>query len=99
MKKLLFSSIAITIVLIVCTLDDFLSLHDSKADYVSKSALGYLQIETSKSLPTWTNTPLEWTSVSISYALRTVLIVSNLAILLLLTRRLPRASGLTPVEQ
>ena len=99
MKELLFASIAITIVLIVCTLDDFLSLHDIKADYVSKSVLSYLQVETSKSLPTWTDTALEWTSVTISYALRTVLTVSNLAILLLLTRRLPRASGLASVEQ
>ncbi len=99
MKKLLFASIAITIVLIVCTLDDFLSLHDIKADYVSKSVLNYLQVGTSASLPAWTDTPLEWTSVTISYALRSVLIVSNLAILLLLTRRLPRARGLASVEQ
>jgi hypothetical protein len=98
MKKLLFASIGITVVLMVCTLDDFLSLHDIKADYVSKSVLRHLQVETSKSLPTWTDTPLEWTSVTISYAVRMVLIVSNLAILLLLTRRLPRASGLASVE-
>jgi hypothetical protein len=99
MKKLLFASIAVTIVLIVCTLDDFLSLHDIKADYVSKSVLSYLQVETSKSLPAWTDTSLEWTSIRISYALRTVLILSNLAILLLFIRRLPRANRLASVEQ
>ena len=82
---------AVTLVLMVCTFDDFLSLHDIKADYVSKSVLSHLKVETSEPLPAWTDTPLEWTSVTISFTLRAVLIVSNLALLLLLARRLPRA--------
>jgi hypothetical protein len=79
--------------LIFCTIDDFLSLHDIKTDYVSKSALNYLQVETSKALPPWTDTKIEWTSVTVSYALRSVLILSNFVILLLLIKRLPQANG------
>lgn len=95
MKKLLLASMAITVALVVCTLDDFLSLHDIRADYVSKSVLGYLRVETSEPLPTWTDTSLEWTSVTISYALRSFLIVSNFAILLFLIKRLPRGEEAT----
>jgi predicted transglutaminase-like protease len=92
MKKLIIASIAINILLIFCTVDDFLALHDIKKDYVSKSVLSYLLVETSAPLPTWTDTRLEWTSVTISYALRSILIVSNLVILLLLTKRLPNGN-------
>jgi len=94
MKKLIVASIAINILLIFCTVDDFLSLHDIKADYVSKPVLSYLHVETSASLPTWTDTRLEWTSVTISYALRSILIISNLGILLLLRKRLARGNEL-----
>jgi len=97
MKTLLFTSIAITIGLIACTFDDFLSLHDVKADYVSRSALSYLHIETSEALPKWTDTTLEWTSLKVSYAVRSVLVLSNLAILFLLTKLL-RATKLASVE-
>ena len=89
MKKLLIASVAITILMIFCTFDDFLSLHDIRADYISKSALDHLRVETSGTLPPWTDTRLEWTSVTISFALRSILIVANLAILLLLVKRLP----------
>jgi len=98
MKTLLYASIAITVGLIVCTGDDFLSLHDIKADFVSRSALSYLHVDTSQPLPTWTDTPLEWTSVKISYALRLVLILSNLAVLLLLIKRIPRAAEPASVQ-
>jgi hypothetical protein len=97
MKKLLFASMAITVALMVCTLDDFLSLHDIKADYVSKSVLHYLRVETSEPLPTWTDASLEWKSVTVSYALRLLLIVSNFSILLFLNRRLPRGGELASV--
>ena len=88
MKKLLIASIGITILLIVCTIDDFLSLHDIKADYVSTAALDYLKIGTSAPLPSWTDTTLEWTSVKISYVARSVLIMANLGVLVLLMRRI-----------
>ena len=42
---------------------------------------------------------LEWASVTISYALRSVLILSNLVILLLLMRRLQRANGHPSVQR
>ena len=99
MKKLVIASLAITVLLILCTFDDFLSLHDIKADYVSRSALSHLRVETSEALPPWTDTRLEWASVMISYALRSVLILSNLVILLLLMRRLPRANGHPSVQR
>ena len=87
MNRLITASIVITVLLIICTFDDFLSLHDIKNDYVSKPVLEYLSIETSNALPTWTNTTLEWTSIKISYLLRTVLIISNLCLLILLKKR------------
>ena len=93
MKRLLSTSIGITILLIVCTIDDFLSLHDIKADYVSKSALQYLNIDTLDILPSWTDTALEWTSVRLSFILRSVLIISNLGVLVLLRRTIHRANS------
>lgn len=95
MKTLLIASAAITIVLILCTFDDFLSLHDIRADYVSKSVLTYLRVETSEPLPSWTDTALEWTSITVSFAVRSVLVLSNLVILLILIRRLP-STGVVP---
>jgi hypothetical protein len=87
-KKLIIASIAVNILLVICAFDDFLSLHDIKADYVSKSVFSYLHIETSATLPTWTDTTLEWASVTISYLLRSMAIVSNIAILLFMRKRL-----------
>jgi hypothetical protein len=98
MKNLLIASVAITTLLTFCTIDDFLSLHDIRADYVSKSALDYLHVATSKPLPPWTNTGLEWTSVTISFALRSVLILSNLVILTLLIKRVQRVNGVADVQ-
>lgn len=99
MKTLIIASIAINILLIVCTVDDFLCLHDIKADYVSKSILSYLHVETSAPLPTWTDTRLEWTSVAMSYALRSILIISNLGILLFLRKRLTRRNEHAQVQE
>jgi hypothetical protein len=99
MKKLIIASIVITTLLIFCTIDDFLSLHDIKADYVSKSVLSYLSVETLAFLPAWTNTSLEWKSVTISYVLRSILIVMNLGILLLLRKRLARGNELAHAQE
>lgn len=99
MRQLIIASIAINILLIFCTVDDFLSLHDIKADYVSKSILSYLHVETSAPLPSWTDTSLEWASVTISYALRSILIISNLGILILLRKRLARGNALAHVQE
>ena len=67
--------IILSIILFICTIDDFLALHDIYKDYVSRSALQYLEIETSQMLPEWTNTKLEWTSVTISYWVRFICII------------------------
>ena len=99
MKNLLIASVAITTLLIFCTFDDFLSLHDIRADYVSKSVLNHLHVETSEPLPPWTDTRLEWTSVTISFALRSVLILSNLVILILLIKRVQPANGVAAVQK
>lgn len=95
MKKLLAASVVITVVLVLCTIDDFLALHDIKADYVSRSALNYLHVETSEALPPWTDTTLEWTSVAVSYVLRSVLVVSNLCILVVLMKRAARGDAIS----
>jgi len=93
MRNLLIGSVAITILLAFCTFDDFLSLHDIRADYVSKSVLNYLHVQTSEPLPPWTDTELEWASVTISYAVRSILILSNLVVLLLLIKRYQSVKG------
>ena len=98
MKTLLTASVVITILLALCTFDDFLSLHDIRADYVSKAALDYLHVQTSEALPSWTETRLEWRSVTVSFALRSMLISANLVVLVLLMRRVQRASRL-PVSR
>ena len=99
MRKLIIASIVINILLVLCTFDDFLSLHDIKADYVSKFVLNYLHVETSAALPTWTDTRLEWASVTVSYVVRSILIVSNLALLIFLRKRLPFENGLASVQK
>ena len=99
MKRLIIASIAINILLILCTFDDLLSLHDIKADYVSKSVLSYLHVDISAMLPTWTDTRLEWASVTISYAVRSILIVSNLALLLFLRKRITCGNELSAVQK
>ena len=95
MKRLMVASVIITVLLVLCTIDDFLSLHDIKADYVSRSALNHLGVETSAPLPPWTDTTLEWTSVAVSYALRSVLVLANLAVLVVLMKRAARGDVLS----
>jgi|GEM_PF-6500743 len=87
MRSLLITSIGITLLLAICTFDDFLCLHDIRADYVSKSVLAYLHIETTEPLPEWTDTKLEWTSISISFVVRSILILANLLVLVLLVKQ------------
>jgi hypothetical protein len=99
MKNLIIASIAINILLVFCTFDDLLSLHDIRADYVSKSVLSYLHVETSATLPTWTDTRLEWASITISYVVRSIVIVSNLAILHFLRKRLPCRNALALMQK
>jgi hypothetical protein len=74
-------AILLTVVLCACTVADFLSLHDIQNDYVSQSALQYLEVDTSKELPAWTSTQLEWTAVTVSYLIRTSSIILSLFIL------------------
>ncbi len=66
-KTFLNIMIILSSILILCTIDDSLSLHDIQKDYVSQSALQNLEEETSSQLPEWTNTNLEWTSVTVSF--------------------------------
>ena len=86
--RLIRVSIALMVLLSVAAVDDFLSLHDIFKDYVSRPALDYLAIETSRQLPEWTGTSLEWTSLRISYSVRVVIIVLNIIVLLKLKSRL-----------
>lgn len=86
-------TILFTFVLFICTIDDFLSLHDIKKDYVSKTILQYLDIETSKELPNWTNTELEWLSVTVSYSIRFSLIIIILIILVQLKKNISKIYG------
>jgi hypothetical protein len=87
------ASLVITALLGLCAVDDFLSLHDIKADYVSTAALEYLHLTTSGALAPWTDARLEWASVTVSYVLRWLLILSNAAILILLLTRPQQAGG------
>jgi len=88
MNTLTIVAIALTIVLFICTIDDFLSLHDINKDYVSKWVLQYLDTDTTKELPSWTNTELEWLSVKISFFIRFVTLIIFLFILLLLRKEI-----------
>ena len=80
-------------VLFICSIDDFLSLHDIKKDYVSQEALQYLEVETSAELPDWTNTKLEWASVTVSYVIRLLAIVASLYLLVLLRQDLKKGAA------
>jgi hypothetical protein len=88
MNILAIITIIITIVLFMCTIDDFLALHDIKKDYVSKDVLQYLKVNTSKELPAWTNTELEWLSIKVSYVIRFVFIIVNLLLLIRLRKEI-----------
>ena len=79
-------AIILSIVVFICTIDDFLSLHDIKKDYVSQSVLQYLEVETSKALPDWTNTRLEWSSITVSYLIRFLFIIIIMIILFTLKK-------------
>jgi hypothetical protein len=92
MKQMTIASLVVMCLLAVCAFDDLLSLHDIKADYVSVSVFRYLKMPIPEGLPPWTATNLEWTSVTVSFVLRSLLIAANLAILSMLygrVRRLP----------
>jgi hypothetical protein len=99
MKILLIASTGITIVLALCAVDDFLSLHDIRADYVSKTVLTYLHIETSEPLPGWTDTGLEWASITVSWVVRSILILANLVVLVLLIKRSNASAGYTLTQK
>jgi hypothetical protein len=94
-------AILLIVVLGICTIDDFLSLHDIKKDYVSKAALLHLEgIDTSKELPAWTNTELEWLSIKVSYVARFVSVVFSLVILFLMKRMIQKGLSLVgPITQ
>ncbi len=85
-------AILLTAVLVICTVADFLSLHDIEKDYVSREVLTSLEVDTSKELPGWTNTELEWSSLRVSYVIRFLSIVISLFILVLLRSDIHRAS-------
>jgi len=59
----------------------------------------YLHVETPATLPTWTDTRLEWASVTLRYAVRSIAIVSDLGILPYLRKRLPSGNGLAVVQK
>ena len=99
MRILLVASTGLTILLALFVIDDYLSLHDIRADYVSKTALNHLQIETSQPLPGWTDTDLEWASVTVSWVVRSILIPANLAILIVLMKRSKASAGVTLVQK
>lgn len=95
MKKVNFFlnlTIALSFIIFLAIIDDFLSLHDIKKDYVSQSTLTYLETETTKTLPDWTNTKLEWLSVAVSWVVKFVLIISNLIILFVLKKNIQNES-------
>jgi hypothetical protein len=94
MKRITVSSLVIMSLLAVCTLDDLLSLHDIRADYVSASVFRYLGIPFPAALPPWTATSLEWASITVSYILRSVLIAANLILLSILHRKLRSLSDI-----
>ena len=81
-------TLILTALVFLFTIDDFLSLHDINKDYVSKSILEYLNIETSKELPSWTNTSLEWLSVEVSLVMRFFLILIILYLLVRLKNKI-----------
>ena len=83
---LLNSAIILSVVILLAIIDDFLCLHDIQKDYISQSALTYHETGTTKTLPDWTNTKLEWLSVTVSWFVKFVLSISNLIILFVLKR-------------
>jgi hypothetical protein len=88
MDTLVMAVILLTVLFSVCTVADFLALHDINKDYVSQAALQYLAAETSNDLPAWTDTQMEWTTVTVSYLIRSVSIVLSFFILFGLKREL-----------
>jgi hypothetical protein len=94
MKRITTASLVIMCLLAVCTVDDLLSLHDIKADYVSASVFRCLGIPFPEALPPWTATRLEWASITASYILRSVLIAANLVLLSILHRKIRKLSDI-----
>jgi hypothetical protein len=80
-KKLTMAAFIVCIALILLTVFDFASLHDIKRDYISRSVVGYLDIQTTNELPEWTITPGEWQIVTISLCLRSLFFIMIAVIL------------------
>lgn len=81
-------AIILSFIVFLATIGDFLSLHDIQKDYVSKSALENLEVETSRQLPDWTNTKLEWLSVTVSFVIRFFAIIFILVVLFTIKKKL-----------
>lgn len=85
-KTLLIITLALSSVMAVFTFFDFLCLHDINNDYISRSALEYLEIGIEEDLPAWTATPGEWRLVTIGYGVRVVSLILTIAALALCLR-------------
>lgn len=79
------------LLILILTLGDFLALHDIQNDYVSTKMLDLHQITTSTPLPAWTATQGEWQVVSISFWLRVLFLLANLALLWYLSQKTVKA--------
>lgn len=80
-------AIVFSVIVFLATVDDFLSLHDIYKDYVSQAALQYLEVETSKELPGWTDTRGEWMAVTISFFVRFFAMIIIVVTLLLYRKK------------
>ena len=92
MNKKLQALLGLNLLILLLTLGDFLALHDIQNDYVSTAILDYLQITTSSTLPSWTATSGEWLMVTLSFWVRTILLLASLLLLwkVLKENRLPK---------
>ena len=54
----------------LATGSDFLALHDIRNDYVSREVLRDFGVGPIAALPAWSETPIEWRAVEVSFLFR-----------------------------
>jgi hypothetical protein len=86
-KALTIITLLFCIGVFMLTILDFAALNDIKQDYVSQNILNALNIKLSEELPQWTTTTGEWQVVTISFYLRLVFFIVNLAVLVHFIRK------------
>ena len=64
---------ALSLLLVLLLLGDFLALHDIGQDYVSPKVIENIPTQISDEIPDWASTKMEWIFVRVSFLLKLII--------------------------